>query len=119
MLGDSLRALFIGNSYTQYNRLVRQVQGPCASTGHKLSVKLVEHGGWTLKKHAANPETLDAIREGNWDFVILQDQSKAPAREKEWDAGKCVQACPFPLTPAPPLQSERKNRLLHDLGARH
>lgn len=29
MLGDSLRALFIGNSYTQYNRLVRQVQGPC------------------------------------------------------------------------------------------
>ena len=44
----------------------------------------MEHGGWTLKKHAANPETLDAIREGNWDFVILQDQSKAPAREKEW-----------------------------------
>ena len=84
MLGDSLRALFIGNSYTQYNRLVRQVQALAASTGHKLSVKLVEHGGWTLKKHAANPETLDAIREGNWDFVILQDQSKAPAREKEW-----------------------------------
>lgn len=84
MLGDSLRALFIGNSYTQYNRLVRQVQALAASTGHKLSVKLVEHGGWTLRKHAANPETLDAIREGNWDFVILQDQSKAPAREKEW-----------------------------------
>ena len=84
MLGDSLRALFIGNSYTQYNRLVRQVQALAASTGHKLSVKLVEHGGWTLKKHAANPETLDAIREGNWDFVILKDQSKAPAREKEW-----------------------------------
>jgi len=84
MLGDSLRALFIGNSYTQYNHLVRQVQAIAASTGHKLSVKLVEHGGWTLKKHAANPETLDAIREGNWDFVVLQEQSKAPAREKEW-----------------------------------
>lgn len=84
MLGDSLRALFIGNSYTQFNKLVRQVQAIAASTGHKLSVKLVEHGGWTLKKHAANPETLDAIREGNWDFVVLQDQSKAPAREKEW-----------------------------------
>ena len=64
MLGDSLRALFIGNSYTQYNRLVRQVQALAASTGHKLSIKLVEHGGWTLKKHAANPETLMPIREG-------------------------------------------------------
>ena len=84
ILGDSLRALFIGNSYTQYNHLVRQVQAIAASSGHKLSVKLVEHGGWTLKKHAANPETLDAIREGNWDFVVLQDQSKAPAREKDW-----------------------------------
>lgn len=84
MLGDSLRALFIGNSYTQYNQLVRQVQKLANSTGHKLSVKLVEHGGWTLKQHAANQETLDAIREGNWDFVVLQEQSQAPAREKEW-----------------------------------
>lgn len=84
MLEDSLRALFIGNSYTQYNHLVRQVQAIAASTGHKLSVKLVEHGGWTLKRHASNPETLDAIREGNWDFVVLQEQSKAPAREKDW-----------------------------------
>ena len=84
MMEDSLRALFIGNSYTQYNHLVRQVQTLAASTGHKLSVKLIEHGGWTLKKHAANPETLEAIREGNWDFVVLQDQSKAPAREKDW-----------------------------------
>lgn len=84
MLEDSLRALFIGNSYTQFNHLVRQVQALAASTGQKLSVKLVEHGGWTLGKHAANPETLEAIREGNWDFVVLQEQSKAPAREKEW-----------------------------------
>lgn len=84
MLGDSLRALFIGNSYTQFNGLIRQVQALAASSGHKLSVKLVEHGGWSLRKHAANPETLEAIREGHWDFVFLQEQSKAPAREKEW-----------------------------------
>lgn len=85
MLEDSLRALFIGNSYTQYHRLVRQVQALAASTGHKLSVKLVAHSGWALKKHAANPETLNAIREGNWDFVILQDQSKALAcKDKQW-----------------------------------
>lgn len=85
MLGDSLRALFIGNSYTYYNQLVRQVQALAASTGHKLSVKLVEHGGWTLRQHVADPETIKAIQEGNWDFVILQEHSKAPACEnRQW-----------------------------------
>ncbi|MDR0429341.1 MAG: succinylglutamate desuccinylase/aspartoacylase family protein [Tannerellaceae bacterium] len=84
MLGDSLRALFIGNSYTHYNQLVYQVQSLAVSIGHKLSVKSVEYGGWTLKQHVANPETRKAIQEGNWDFVILQEHSQAPAGEKEW-----------------------------------
>lgn len=84
LLSDSLRALFIGNSYTYYNKLIRQVQTIAASTGHRLSVKMIEHGGWKLSQHATSAETLDAIREGQWDFVIFQDQSKAPARESEW-----------------------------------
>lgn len=84
LLSDSLRALFIGNSYTYYNNLIGQVQSIAASTGHHLSVKMVEHGGWKLYQHLTSDKTLDAIREGQWDFVILQDQSKAPAREEEW-----------------------------------
>jgi len=34
--------------------------------------------------HVGSLPTWQERHEGNWDFVILQDQSKAPAREKEW-----------------------------------
>lgn len=98
---DSLRALFIGNSYTYYNNLIGKVQALAASAGHKLSVKMVEHGGWKLSQHAASAETLDAIREGQWDFVVFQDQSKAPAREKAW-------VCEHVYKPAASLDSLRR-----------
>ena len=80
---DSLRALFIGNSYTFYNDMVKQVELLAASTAAKLSTKMAVEGGWTLKRHANNTETLNAIREGNWDFIVLQEHSKAPAQERE------------------------------------
>ncbi|MCC8153430.1 MAG: succinylglutamate desuccinylase/aspartoacylase family protein [Tannerellaceae bacterium] len=83
---DSLRALFIGNSYTYYNQLPEMVKALAASSGDKLSVRMIEHGGWTLQKHAENKETTDAIKDGGWDFVVLQEQSQAPAKEREWVA---------------------------------
>lgn len=82
--GDSLRALFIGNSYTFYNDLIQQVQALAASNGRKLAVRKVTYGGWTLQQHADHPETVEALKSGGWDFVVLQEQSQAPAREPEW-----------------------------------
>ncbi|WP_321333912.1 M14 family metallopeptidase [uncultured Bacteroides sp.] len=84
LFGDSVRALFIGNSYTYYNKMVQMVKSIATSNGKKLAVKMIEHGGWTLKQHAANAETLEAIKEGGWDFVVLQEHSEGPAQEKEW-----------------------------------
>lgn len=84
LLGDSVRALFIGNSYTFYNDMVRMVRSIALSNGKKLAVKMVAHGGWTLKQHAVSEETVNAIKEGGWDFVVLQEHSQGPAREKEW-----------------------------------
>ncbi|NDV57187.1 SGNH/GDSL hydrolase family protein [Bacteroides sp. 519] len=81
---DSIKVLFIGNSYTNYNRLPWLVQNIAHSDGIPLSVTMVEHGGWTLEKHASCEETLNAIKKGGWDFVVLQEQSQAPAREEEW-----------------------------------
>ena len=81
---DSIRALFIGNSYTFFNKLPWMVQAIAHSHGKPMAVKMIAHGGWTLKQHAASPETIDAIREGHWDYVILQEQSQAPARDKDW-----------------------------------
>lgn len=84
LLSDSIRALFIGNSYTFFNDMPRMVQAIAHSNGMPLSVKMITHGGWTLNQHANSKETLDAIKEGGWDFVVLQEQSQAPSREREW-----------------------------------
>ena len=50
----------------------------------KISVRQVANPGWYLRQHAANTQTLEAIREGGWDYMVMQEQSKAPSREKEW-----------------------------------
>lgn len=83
LFNDSLRVLFIGNSYTFFNDMPRQLQALAASCGQKMSVCQQTHGGWRLSQHAASPQTLEAIRRGGWDFVVMQEQSKLPAREAE------------------------------------
>lgn len=81
---DSIRALFIGNSYTFFNHLPWMVQSIAHANGKPMAVKMIAHGGWTLRQHAGNQETIDAISQGGWDYVFLQEQSQAPAKEKEW-----------------------------------
>ena len=70
---DSLRVLFIGNSYTFFNRLPWQVQSLASSCGKKISVRQVANPGWYLRQHAANTQTLEAIREGGWDYMVMQE----------------------------------------------
>ena len=75
---DTTKILFIGNSYTYYNSLPELVK---AFTKEKfpdqiLETRLVSQGGMTLKRHWEEKEALQAIKSGNWDYVILQEQSK-------------------------------------------
>jgi hypothetical protein len=72
--------LFVGNSYSfeapkAFGRLA-------ARDGRKLRIEQVTHGGWTLAKHAENEETLRKIREGTWDVVVFQEQSRIPSLER-------------------------------------
>lgn len=80
---DSVRVLFIGNSYTYYNNLPETVQNIAASQKIKLSYKANTPGGCTLKKHFQNKKETADIKQGGWDFVILQEQSVAPAKPTE------------------------------------
>jgi hypothetical protein len=69
--------LFVGNSYsfkvpTAFRKLA-------AAEGRRVRVEQVTKGGWTLAKHAGNPETLEKIREGGWDAVVIQEQSLIPS----------------------------------------
>ncbi|NNM28048.1 MAG: hypothetical protein HKO57_00880, partial [Akkermansiaceae bacterium] len=72
------RILFIGNSYTGQirNMLTRVV---AASPHRATHLEFVTPGGKTLEFHAHDPPTLARIRNGNWDLVVLQDQSQTPA----------------------------------------
>jgi hypothetical protein len=72
----SIRVLFIGNSYTYFNNLP-DLLGRLAKAGGQRTVetRMVAPGGFTLKDHWEKKQALDALHEGTWDYVALQDQS--------------------------------------------
>ena len=76
-----IRALFIGNSYTYANDLPSMIAALAASAGNKPALEYDTHlvGGATLQQHWEEGVALQKIREGGWDFVILQEQSQTPA----------------------------------------
>lgn len=84
---DSIRVLFIGNSYTYFHDMYRSVQTIAANIAQeqqmKLAYKALTPGGCTFKKHCETPDEIAVIKNGNWDYVILQEQSSNPARPTE------------------------------------
>jgi len=77
--GKTIRALFLGNSYTYTNDLPGTVAGLALSGGDTLVYDSSTPGGYTLQQHCTNSTTLSLIAEGNWDYVILQEQSQLPS----------------------------------------
>lgn len=76
---DSLRLLWVGNSYTFYNDLPSTVQAIASSQDKKLSITCYLKGGERFSGHLKNQKLLDAIARGGWDYVVLQEFSSAPA----------------------------------------
>lgn len=77
------KVLFLGNSYTYVNDLPGLIQDLALSAGDSLYTDSNTPGGYTLGyspiQHLTNPTSINKIREGNWDFVVLQEQSQLPA----------------------------------------
>ncbi len=73
------RVLFLGNSYTNYHnlsttfRLVALSQGDTVVTGQNTP------GGFQLIQHVSNNTSVNLIAQGNWDFVVIQEQSQKPS----------------------------------------
>ena len=80
---DSLRLLFIGNSYTYYNDLPQMVYEIAKTQKKKLAVRSITKGGERLRGHLKNEKLRKALTEEKWDFVVLQEQSSDPARPTE------------------------------------
>jgi hypothetical protein len=76
---DSLNVLFLGNSYTAYNNLPQLVSQVAASTGDYVTFNSNTPGGHTFQQHSTNATTLSLIAQGNWDYVVLQEQSQLPS----------------------------------------
>jgi len=84
--GDShrtTRVLFIGNSYTYFNNLPMLLAGLAASDAEspKIEAEMVVRGGATLKQHWDDGKALAKLKSGQWDYVVLQDQSTLPITE--------------------------------------
>lgn len=73
------RVLFLGNSYTHVNNLPQMVANAAASVGKNLIYDMHAPGGYYIAQHVLNPTSLDKIAAGNWDNVVLQDQSLSMA----------------------------------------
>lgn len=71
----SKNILFIGNSFIDLNGgLDRVLKGLAPDS----KVKRISPGGYTLQDHWQSADTLEEIRSGDWDVVVLQDQSQNP-----------------------------------------
>ncbi len=73
------RVLFLGNSYTQVNNLPQILVDMAKSTNDSLIVDSYTPGGYRLMDHSTDLSALTKMAAGNWDFVVLQEQSQLPA----------------------------------------
>lgn len=78
-MSNTNKALFLGNSYTYVNNLPQMVADMASSSGDSLVFDSNTPGGYTLEQHLADSNSVDKIKLGTWDFVILQDQSQLPS----------------------------------------
>ena len=83
---DTLKILFVGNSYTHTNNLPQIVSIISDKTNTKLITKKSTLGGAKLSEHwngKRGLKTKEIIANGNFDIVVLQDHSMATIKEKD------------------------------------
>ena len=76
---DSLRVLLIGNSFTHWNKMPDMLREIVKTKKKPLEVVAMTKGGERFSGHLKNPKIVDALSNQHWDYVVLQEQSSAPA----------------------------------------
>lgn len=77
--------LIIGNSYTFFNNGLAYHLKNLAMNEASLQVERVKEvakGGYTLENHWNDTATVNTIKRGGWDVIILQEQSLRPVNDK-------------------------------------
>lgn len=73
------KVLFLGNSYTAYNNLPQLVADVALSAGDTVVFSSNIPGGYTLQGHSTDATSLSLLGAGDWDHVVLQEQSQRPS----------------------------------------
>ena len=73
------KVLFLGNSYTYVNNLPQLISDLAMNTGDTLVFDSNTPGGYTLEQHFRDSNSVNKIKAGGWDYVVLQEQSQLPA----------------------------------------
>ena len=76
---NSSKILFIGNSYIYVNNLPSILQNLANAVNDTIVFSTSTPGGAQLVQHVSNNNTLQLIRQGDWDYVIIQEQSQKPS----------------------------------------
>jgi hypothetical protein len=77
---DRLRVLFLGNSFTQFNGGIAFALRQLTASAHKTPAPVfdqVTKFGATWAELWSQTTAREEIRQGNWDYVVLQDYSRA------------------------------------------
>ena len=81
------RVLFVGNSYTHYENMTQVVAAFAASRDFSMETRKSTPGGATLEQHwkgqkgKQSIDSLARIRSGDFDAVVLQEQSLRPIQD--------------------------------------
>lgn len=80
MPASKSRILFIGNSFTARNNLPELITQLAREKGLEIEHNLISAGGASLRQHWNAGEAVKTIAEGNYDYVVLQEQSMLPIK---------------------------------------
>lgn len=83
-LSQTKKALFVGNSYTLNNDLPQITASIASNMSDKLIYGSSAIANYSLQLHSVNSTTLNLIRQGGWDFVVLQEFSQYPSEPLSW-----------------------------------
>ncbi|MDX2032160.1 MAG: SGNH/GDSL hydrolase family protein [Blastocatellia bacterium] len=79
---DRLNVLFIGNSFTARNDVPGLIARLAEACGKRFEHRLISAGGASLRMHWNKGEAQQAIRQGGYDYVALQEQSTLPIKNR-------------------------------------